>query len=520
MALQVPLEKDLVQFASGAGLGGYGSFYPKNLSTMAWSWAAPATPPGTPVPAGGPHSAQGWRVFMGDVDAGMYVKLKGEAAAWDTTRGTDTERPVSWANNGTGGIRVTPPATIHAFTGPRRVVKGVAGRLVFNVSLIPTPVKGDYTGTLEGKQEHYLHTRHYHIPYGLWNVPPASALKQDPGANTIILHQSNQLNPYINYPIHPSVVPLLTDYVTSASKAGAKVKLYCTVGQMSNHAPELFALKTLNGEVLLASTSDPVPAPNQAGQRGVGKDVSHAGSYLPVQAPGHTSTSSGKAKGSKDSTVSRLGGMGGNLIGNEWLEEHMVTGYSGGWYTQNPDNDEDASIGDNTSSRVLNFNIEIYNYLFRTLGLHGVYYDGFSGQVATQRRIRRMAADGGYVAHYDVHGRAFQNVELLPYVDSMWTCEGIDFRGGPAYWLMEIAALPFGTFGEMLGADHTLPFPNKPFCGESCANKWRGMLFGMTNRAGWNGHDPNGNKELWQLWDAFGIERASCSRDLVYSHGA
>ena len=33
-------------------------------------------------------------------------------------------------------------------------------------------------------------------------------------------------------------------------------------------------------------------------------------------------------------------------------------------------------------------------------------------------------------AHYDVHGRAFENVELLPYVDSMWTCEGIDFRRG------------------------------------------------------------------------------------------
>ena len=61
---------------------------------------------------------------------------------------------------------------------------------------------------------------------------------------------------------------------------------------------------------------------------------------------------------------------------------------------------------------------------------------------------------------------------------------------GYPHWLVSIAALPFGTFGEMLGADLKPPSPG---CGESCANKWRGMLFGMSNRAGWNGYDPNDN---------------------------
>ena len=65
-----------------------------------------------------------------------------------------------------------------------------------------------------------------------------------------------------------------------------------------------------------------------------------------------------------------------------------------------------------------------------------------------QQRIRRMSAEHG--AKYDVHGRAFQNAELLPFVDSMWTCEGIDFTRGPDYWLISISALPFGVFGEML----------------------------------------------------------------------
>jgi len=50
------------------------------------------------------------------------------------------------------------------------------------------------------------------------------------------------------------------------------------------------------------------------------------------------------------------------------------------------------------------------------------------GERSVQQRIRRMSSAEG--AKYDVHGRAFQNMELLPFVDSMWTCEGIDFRRG------------------------------------------------------------------------------------------
>ena len=42
---------------------------------------------------------------------------------------------------------------------------------------------------------------------------------------------------------------------------------------------------------------------------------------------------------------------------------------------------------------------------------------------------------------------------------------GIDFTRGPDYWLVAISALPFGTFGEMLGADTTPATPGT-FCGE------------------------------------------------------
>ena len=171
----------------------------------------------------------------------------------------------------------------------------------------------------------------------------------------------------------------------------------------------------------------------------------------------------------------------------------------------NPGFEEDASISDNVTSRFMNYYIEGQKYMYDTLGISGLYYDGFNAELFIQKRIRRMSSK--YNAMFDVHGRAFQNTELLPFVDFMWTCEGIDFTKGPDYWLVSIASIPFGVFGEMLGADNTAPVPGT-FCGESCAEKHRGMLFGMSNRAGWTGVDPNDNSGLWKLWDSFGIADA------------
>ncbi len=68
----------------------------------------------------------------------------------------------------------------------------------------------------------------------------------------------------------------------------------------------------------------------------------------------------------------------------------MVTGYEGGWFTQNPNHNEDASIGDNTTSRFLNYYIEGQGWLYRNIGLGGLYYDGFGAERMVQQRIRRM----------------------------------------------------------------------------------------------------------------------------------
>lgn len=456
LAIQLP--STVARFASGAAFGDDGDFFPVgNASSLDWRWCMPDTE------ARG--TCSGWRVWLGDVDAGLFVKLKGPEVAWNQAVG-GRSLPSSWSNGGLGGIRFrestpTSTVTLEAYTGPYQI----QSRIVYNFSISVTPVKGDYVHTAEGKKEHYR-IRHFHVPYGQWDPPDPSTLKKQLGVTTIILHQSNSLNPYIDYPLHPSVTPRLKSYIDRAAQAGVRVKLYFTLGQLSNHAVELFALASLNGEVIVQNTSDLLPPPR-----------------------------------------SSLQGMGGTLMGNEWLEEHMIRGYESGWFTLNPGNEEDASIMDNTTSRFMNYYVEGQRFLFNEIGVGGLYYDGFNAERFIQQRIRRMSSSNNPLTYFDVHGRAFMYTELLPFVDFMWTCEGIDFTRGPAYWLIAISALPFGTFGEMLGGDQRLPIPDTS-CGETCANKWRGMLFGMTNRAGWNGVDPNFNREVWQLWDDFGIEDA------------
>lgn len=329
-ALTIQLPASISRFASGAALGDDGALFPKgNASSLDWRWCVDGT--SSPL-------CTGWRTWLGDVDAGIFVKLKGPEVAWNQATG-GTSPPWSWSNGGLGGIRFRESSadsastvTMEAFSGPRNISDGP---IVYNFSLSITPVKGDYLHTAEGKVEHY-HTRHFHVPYGQWDPPDPATLQKSLGITTIILHQSNSLNPYIDYPLHPAVTPRLKAYVEAAASVGVLVKLYFTLGQLSNHAVELFAFVGLNGEVFLQNSSDLPPDPGPS-----------------------------------------LQGMGGTLMGNEWLEEHMVTGYKGGWFTLNPGGEEDASISDNTTGRFMNYYVEGQQYLFNEVGIAGLYYDGY-----------------------------------------------------------------------------------------------------------------------------------------------
>ena len=65
----------------------------------------------------------------------------------------------------------------------------------------------------------------------------------------------------------------------------------------------------------------------------------------------------------------------------------MVHGYKGGWFTMNPGGDEDASIGDDTTSRFMNYYIKGQDWLIANIGIHGLYYDGFCTSKSHYTRV-------------------------------------------------------------------------------------------------------------------------------------
>jgi len=78
-------------------------------------------------------------------------------------------------------------------------------------------------------------------------------------------------------------------------------------------------------------------------------------------------------------------------------------------------------------------------------------------------------------------------MDLLPYFDLIWIGEGRDYNRAPDHWLVEVSGIPFGLPGQML---------------EGGGNPWRGMVYGITNRAGWVDNAPT---EIWKFWDEYNI---------------
>jgi hypothetical protein len=79
-------------------------------------------------------------------------------------------------------------------------------------------------------------------------------------------------------------------------------------------------------------------------------------------------------------------------------------------------------------------------------------------------------------------------MDLLPYFDLLWIGEGRDYNRAPDHWLIEVSGIPFGLPGQML---------------EGGGNPWRGMVYGITNRAGYLGISPS---QMWKFWDEYKIK--------------
>jgi hypothetical protein len=258
------------------------------------------------------------------------------------------------------------------------------------------------------------------------------------------LHHANAFNPFINYPF--IAVDVMKTFVERNQEKGLKVKIYYTIRELTNHLPELWALRSLQGEIF---------------DYGRGR-------------------------------------------GYPWLREHLVSGYRPQWYDHSDDTRVDASLltapGE---SRWINYYIEGLGWLVRNVGIDGLYLDDVSFDRHIVKRMRKVLDQEKPGSLMDLHsntgfskGPATQYAEYFPYVDKLWFGESFMYDEMTAEnWLVEVSGIPFGLMGDMLHGG---------------GNPWLGMVFGMTTRLPWPTEGILCNPvEIWNVWDDFGIEASS-----------
>jgi hypothetical protein len=361
-------------------------------------------------------------LWIGDVNAGLQVSLKDERYERPLNTNFYQLKPLilprAWHNDGRGGIRLSEEGgavVVACHGGPRAMRAGEALR--FDFRLLLTPFKPlDTAGQWS--------TRYFHRHAPLDEIVAA-------GANTVNVHHATPINPYINYPFFKP--DEMRQYVDEAHARDCRVKIYYTVRELTNRAPELFALRSLGDEVL-------------------------------------------------------SGGPGG---GPAWLQEHLGADYIAGWYV--PDL-QDAAVINSGMSRWLNFYLEGLDWLARNVGIDGLYIDDVAYDRVIMKRVRKILDRRRPAALIDLHSANQYNprdgyansanlyLEHFPYLNRLWFGEYFDYANAPPdFWLIEVSGIPFGLMGEML---------------QDGGNPWRGLLYGMTSRLPWAGN-PRPIWKLW-----------------------
>ena len=142
--------------------------------------------------------------------------------------------PSSWANGDKGGIDIGIKGRsmlVNNYSGQRQMRKG--DTLYYNFNLLVTPFHVLNT-------DFQWATRFYHRYNNLDSIKAT-------GATVVNIHHATPINPWINYPFIEW--KQMKGYIDSAHRLGLKVKIYNTVRELSDHAYELFALRSLGSEI-------------------------------------------------------------------------------------------------------------------------------------------------------------------------------------------------------------------------------------------------------------------------------
>ncbi|MFT4197751.1 MAG: DUF6067 family protein [Pseudoxanthomonas sp.] len=401
--LEIPFAADAARYMLGLGRPGA-----RTADRFDWHWDVQNNQDGA---------------WIGDVNAGLEFRLRDEH--YERPLNTNfyhdkpLKMPLSWDNGGHGGIRMARDGAryqVVAFSGPRTLQAGQTLR--YDLELRITPFKPIQP------QRHFAE-RYFHQYAPLQQI-------QAQGANVVNIHHATAINPWINYPFLEA--GKMKAYIDDAHVRGMRVKIYDTIRELSNHAPEVPVLESLGHEVFSA-------------------------------------------------------GPGG---GWPWLQEHLDGDYIAAWFVPEI---HDAAIITSGASRWNNYYIEGLDWLARKVGIDGLYLDDVAFDRTTMKRVRKALAAHRPAPLIDLHSAnqfnqrdgwnssALLYMEHFPYIDRLWFGEYFDYQDtAPDYWLTEMSGIPFGLMGEML---------------QDGGNPWRGMVFGMTNRLPWTGGDPRALWKAW-----------------------
>ncbi|NWJ51612.1 MAG: hypothetical protein HXX14_12170 [Bacteroidetes bacterium] len=351
-------------------------------------------------------------IWIGNVNGGIQTSFKDTNYVRPLNTNFYLQKPLnmppSWYNNGKGGCTTRVDGDTYlltSYSGKRMVRKGEVLHFYFRLLITPFHLLNT---------DSQWSTRYYHKFNDLDTI-------QKEGANTVNVHHATEINPFINYPfLRPAA---MKKYIDEAHSRNMKVKIYYTVRELTNSAPEVHMLRSLGDEVL----------------------------------------SHGKGNGFS------------------WLQEHLDSNYIAAWFVPEL---KDAAIVNSGVSRWHNYYVEGLNWLTENVGIDGLYIDDVAFDRTTMKRVRKILDRNRTGAMIDLHSANQYNrndgfasstnlyLEHFPYLNRLWFGEYFDYNSQPDYWMTEISGIPYGLMGEML---------------QDNGNLWRGMIYGMTNRRPWSG---------------------------------
>ena len=406
IVMHIPFQKEAATYMMG--LGQKGGYRPDSMYHWKWDVA---------------HKNQDG-AWIGAVNEGLQYSLRDEHYVRPLNTNFYLQKPLiapsSWANNGNGGIDIGikgKSMLANNYSGPRVMKKG--DTLYYNFNLLITPF-------------HILNTdaqwatRFYHKYEDPQSIRAI-------GATVVNIHHATPINPWINYPFIEW--KRMKGFIDTAHNLGLKVKIYNTVRELSDHAYEIFALRSLGHEIYSA---------------GPGKGFS-------------------------------------------WLQEHLGDDYIPAWFVPEI---KDAAVINSGMSRWHNYYVEGMNWLVQNVGIDGIYLDDVAFDRVTMKRIKRVLTQDGHPGIIDLHSAnqfnprdGYNNsanlyMEHFPYLNRLWFGEYFDYeKNSPDFFLTEVSGIPFGLMGEML---------------QGGGNPWRGMVYGMTNRMPWSDNaDPRPIWKAW-----------------------